>query len=71
MLNNINNIINIKGYIVQGRYDVICPPESAYDLANVWPNSTLKIIEQAGHSSLEVSIQKALLETMNIIKKNS
>ena len=71
LLNNINNIINIKGYIVQGRYDVICPPESAYDLANVWPNSTLKIIEQAGHSSLEVSIQKALLETMNIIKKNS
>ena len=71
LLRNINNIINIKGYIVQGRYDVICPPESAYDLANVWPNSTLKIIEQAGHSSLEVSIQKALLETMNIIKKNS
>ena len=71
LLRNINNIINIKGYIVQGRYDVICPPESAYDLANVWPNSTLKIIEQAGHSSLEVPIQKALLETMNIIKKNS
>ena len=71
LLNNIHNIINIKGYIVQGRYDVICPPESAYDLANVWPNSTLKIIEQAGHSSLEVPIQKALLETMNIIKKNS
>ena len=71
LLRNINNIINIKGYIVQGRYDVICPPESAYDLANVWPNSTLKIIEQAGHSSLEVSIQKALLETMNIIKKTS
>ena len=71
LLRNINNIINIKGYIVQGRYDVICPPESAYDLANVWPNSNLKIIEQAGHSSLEVPIQKALLETMNIIKKNS
>jgi len=71
LLNNINNIINIKGYIVQGRYDVICPPESAYDLANVWPNSTLKIIEQAGHSSLEEPIQKAILETMNIIKKTS
>ena len=71
LLKNIKNIINIKGYIVQGRYDVICPPESAYDLANVWPNSTLKIIEQAGHSSLEVPIQKALLETMNIIKKTS
>ena len=71
LLNNINNIINIKGYIVQGRYDVICPPESAYDLANVWPNSTLKIIEQAGHSSLEEPIQKTLLETMNIIKKTS
>ena len=71
LLNNINNIINIKGYIVQGRYDVICPPESAYDLANVWPNATLKIIEKAGHSSLEDPIQKALLETMDIIKKTS
>ena len=71
LLKNINNIINIKGYIVQGRYDVICPPESAYDLANVWPNATLKIIEKAGHSSLEDPIQKALLETMDIIKKTS
>ena len=69
LLKNIHNIKNINGHIIQGRYDAICPPESAYDLANAWPNATLQIVEKAGHSSLEEPIQKALLETMNSIKK--
>jgi proline iminopeptidase len=69
LLKNIHNIKNINGHIIQGRYDAICPPESAYDLANAWPNATLQIIEKAGHSSLEGPIQKALLETMDAIKK--
>jgi proline iminopeptidase len=69
LLKNIHNIKNINGHIIQGRYDAICPPESAYDLANVWPNATLQIIEKAGHSSLEGPIRKALLEAMDAIKK--
>lgn len=69
ILNNMKYIENIKGFIVQGRYDAICPPESAYALANIWPNANLEIIEEAGHSSLEPPIQKALLETMEEIKK--
>ena len=69
LLKNINNIKNINGYIIQGRYDAICPPESAYDLAKVWPNATLRIVEKAGHSSLEAPIQNALLETMATIKE--
>jgi len=66
---NINKIKNIKGYIIQGRYDVICPPKNAYDLHKVWTNSEIKIIEKAGHSSLESGIKDAIIETMNHIKK--
>ena len=71
LLKNIPKIKNIRGHIIQGRYDAICPPESAYDLSSAWPNATLKIIEQAGHSALETPIQQALLETMEEIKKTS
>ena len=69
LLKNINNISNIKGYIIQGRYDAICPIESAYDLAHAWPNANLRIIEAAGHSSIEKPIQNALIETTEAIKK--
>ena len=69
LLKNINNILNIKGYIIQGRYDAICPIESAYDLAASWPNANLRIIEAAGHSSIEKPIQNALIETTEEIKK--
>ena len=69
LLKNINNIKNVHGDIIQGRYDSICPPESAYELASIWPNANLQIIEKAGHSSLEAPIQKALLETMAAMKK--
>ena len=69
LLNNINNIFHIKGYIIQGRYDAICPIKSAYDLADAWPNANLRIIEAAGHSSIEKPIQNALMETTEEIKK--
>ena len=69
LLKNINNIKDIKGFIIQGRYDAICPIESAYSLVNAWPKATLNIIENAGHSSLEPNIQKALIESTEQIKK--
>jgi proline iminopeptidase len=69
LIKNIKNISNIKGFIIQGRYDVICPIESAYTLSNKWPNSTLSIIEGAGHSSLEPSIQSELIKTTEEIKQ--
>lgn len=69
LLKNINNILNIECSIIQGRYDAICPLESAYDLKVAWPKANLKIIEGAGHSSLEKPIQSALIETTEEIKR--
>ena len=69
LLKNINNILNIECFIIQGRYDAICPLNSAYDLEKEWPKAKLKIIEGAGHSSLEKPIQNALIETTEQIKR--
>ena len=64
LLNNIDKISNIPGIIIQGRYDIICPPVNAFKLHKKWKNSKLMIIEKGGHSAIDENIQKALLETM-------
>ncbi len=43
-------------YAVQGRYDIVCPAESAYQLHQAWPKSTLIIAPNSGHSALEPEI---------------
>ena len=53
--------------IVQGRYDVICPMISAWDLHKALPNAGFHIIQDAGHSMLEEGIQKKLIEITNSI----
>ena len=52
----------IPGVIVQGRYDLICPLRSAWDLHQAWPAAELKIIPDAGHSAFEPGIRAALVE---------
>ena len=47
--------------IVQGRYDVVCPMRSAWDLHRAWPEADLRIVSDAGHSALEPSISRELV----------
>ena len=54
-------IATIPADIVQGRYDMVCPPTSALDLAAAWPAARLTIIPDAGHSALEPGIRRALI----------
>ncbi|WP_455203395.1 prolyl aminopeptidase [Kaarinaea lacus] len=61
ILDNMNKIKNIPGTIVQGRYDMVCPMQSAYDLYEAWPNAELDIIPDAGHSATERGIVDALV----------
>lgn len=65
ILNNINKISDIPGTIVHGRYDMICPPKSAYELHEAWPASTLHMIARAGHSLSEGGISSALVAVMD------
>lgn len=62
LLNNTDKIAGIKTILINGRYDVICPPITAYQLHQKLKNSKLVIVERAGHSSSEPGIKKALLE---------
>ncbi len=53
LLNNIDVIRNIPTVIVQGRYDLVCPMVSAWDLHRAWPEADFVIVPDAGHSSFE------------------
>lgn len=53
LLRNIDSIRHIPAVIVQGRYDVVCPARSAWDLHKAWPEAKLKIVQDAGHSAYE------------------
>lgn len=62
LINNIDLIRHIPAVIVQGRYDVVCPPESAWELSQAWPEAKLHIIQDAGHSMFEAGIRSMLIE---------
>ena len=53
LLRNVDKIRRIPTVIVQGRYDVICPVTSAWDLHRAWPEADLRIVPDAGHSAFE------------------
>lgn len=53
LLRNVDRIRNIPAVIVQGRYDVVCPMRSAWDLHCAWPEADLRVVQDAGHSAFE------------------
>jgi proline iminopeptidase len=61
LLANASRLRNIPGVIVQGRYDVVCPAKSAWDLSQAWPEADLTIVPDAGHSAMEPGILDALI----------
>ncbi|MFA7431131.1 MAG: prolyl aminopeptidase, partial [Rhodospirillaceae bacterium] len=64
LLARIDRVRGLPCTIVQGRYDIVCPPESAYALHQAWPGSILHIVPDAGHSALEPGTRTALLAAM-------
>ena len=61
LLGRMNAIGKIPGEIVQGRYDMICPACTAFELAAAWPSARLTVIPDAGHSALEPGVRRALV----------
>jgi len=62
LIENVGKIWDIPAVIVQGRYDVVCPMMSAWDLHKAWPEAELRIVPDAGHSAMEKGIISALVE---------
>lgn len=61
ILRNAHRLNDIPGTIVQGRYDIVCPIQSAWELARAWPAAAFEIIPDAGHSATEQGIVNALV----------
>jgi proline iminopeptidase len=70
ILENISRVAQIPGIIVHGRYDVICPMESAWELHKAWPKSRLVIVPDAGHSAGDSSLSRALVSALEHFKKD-
>jgi proline iminopeptidase len=62
LLRDVHRMKNIPVVIVQGRYDVVCPARSAWDLCRAWPEADLRIVADAGHSAFEPGIVHELIE---------
>ena len=58
---NLDRLENVPGFIVQGRYDMICPPAGAFRLHDAWKGSTLRVIPRAGHALSEPGISAELV----------
>ncbi|WP_170440200.1 prolyl aminopeptidase [Ruegeria arenilitoris] len=65
ILDQMDRIAHIPGHIVQGRYDMICPPQAAWNLAEKWPEAELKMVRQAGHALSEPGISAELVRIMD------
>jgi len=70
LLDNVGIIRNIPTIIIQGRYDVVCPPTTAYELHSKWPESELVIAPFSGHSAFEKEITHELIEATNKFIQN-
>jgi proline iminopeptidase len=69
LVGEVGKIAHLPAVIVQGRYDVICPPLSAYRLHQAWPGSQLRMIADAGHAALEIGITSALVAATEQFKR--
>lgn len=61
LLDDVPRIRHIPAVIVQGRYDVVCPMKSAWDLHKAWPEAQLRVVPDAGHSAFESGITHELV----------
>jgi proline iminopeptidase len=71
LVENVGKVRQIPSVIVQGRYDVVCPMTSAWDLHRAWPEADLRIIPDAGHSISEPGIIDALVDATDQFGKTN
>jgi len=64
ILDHIDVIRQVPTKIIQGRYDMVCPPYTAYELHKAWPEAEFTMIPDAGHSAMEPGIISALMSAV-------
>jgi proline iminopeptidase len=71
LLRDVEQVRHIPAVIVQGRYDVVCPMRSAWDLHRAWPEAELRIVPDAGHSAFEPTITRELVAATDRMLRRS
>jgi proline iminopeptidase len=65
LLAQAERLAGIPGIIVQGRYDLLCPPRGAEALARGWPDADLRMVEGAGHAQSEPGVRDAVVRAID------
>ena len=71
LLSEVERIRHIPAVIVQGRYDIVCPMRSAWDLQRAWPEAELRIVPDAGHSAFETATTRELVAATDRLLRRS
>jgi len=69
LLRDVDRIAHLPAVIVQGRYDVICPPVSAWRLHQRWPGSQVRMVPDAGHAAMETGISRELVAATELFRR--
>jgi proline iminopeptidase len=64
LLNNAQKLAGIPGIIVQGRFDLLCPPATSHALAAQWPDAELRAVESAGHTLYDPGVRDAVMKAI-------
>jgi proline iminopeptidase len=64
LLNEADRLTDIPGIIVQGRYDLLCPPATSQALAARWPRAEIRIVEGAGHTLYDPGVRNAVMKAI-------
>jgi proline iminopeptidase len=68
LVSNIARIRHLPAVIVQGRYDMVCPPATAIRLHQSWPEAHLHLVGDAGHAATEPGTAQRLLQATEQFK---
>jgi len=70
LIRNVDRIRHIPAVIIQGRYDMVCPPRTAWRLHQAWPEARLCMVPDAGHGAFEPGISRALVQATEQFKRD-
>jgi proline iminopeptidase len=59
-----SKLAGIPGIIVQGRYDLLCPPRISHALAALWPDAEVRMVEGAGHTLYDPGVRNAVMRAI-------
>jgi proline iminopeptidase len=64
LINEAGRLAGIPGIIVQGRYDLLCPPATSHALSAVWRDAEIRVVEGAGHTLYDPGVRDAVMKSI-------